>query len=259
MLEHSDEEGEELIDDFMEKATAGNKVEFNFAEHLEKLLKGEKRVQFNSTELETEIDQPKRSHVEVREINPERNDERDVDKEFEAILDQYNDEDIGELDGEEIEGELELDDQKLQDAIKEFLEGKQQTDLVIKDEEEKRRILKYVEKCELEDSKKEVYIDDVCAYTSDEDDKWDVETIRTTFTNTENHPNVIKENKIKLSKRTGLPINTTEKIKKEYGKVAEIKHKREFPIKNVNETPEEKKERKRLIKEIKQVKYYYYN
>ena len=48
-----------------------------------------------------------------------------------------------------------------------------------------------------------------------DDEKWDCETVLTTYSNTYNHPKLITQiptNKIRLSKKTGLPLPDKNKI-----------------------------------------------
>jgi len=90
------------------------------------------------------------------------------------------------------------------------------------------------------------------------EDRWDCESILSTYSNLDNHPGLIvepssKPQKIRLSNKTGMPLGVlpTKPSKKE---VAEEEERQENLGKaRGEETPEQKKERKRQIKEMKKI------
>lgn len=84
-------------------------------------------------------------------------------------------------------------------------------------------------------------------------EKWDCESIISTYSNLENHPTLIREEPkkkkktIQLSKKTGIPIGvlpTKEKEEEDDDLISENLGKK----RNKNETKEEKRLRKKMIK-----------
>lgn len=104
---------------------------------------------------------------------------------------------------------------------------------------------------ELESSDEEE--EDILApYLKEKEKEWDCESIISTYTDTENHPTIIKEDgtkKIKLSQKSGLPLNVLPKIEK---KIKKEKEEEEVKEKK-KETKEEKKKRKKEVKEEKRM------
>lgn len=98
-----------------------------------------------------------------------------------------------------------------------------------------------------------------------DDEKWDCETVLTTYSNAYNHPKLITQiptNKIRLSKKTGLPL-TDKKMKKEIPLKEESSSEEDdddqqeqssitFERKK-GETSEERRARKHAIKEMRRV------
>jgi protein LTV1 len=93
-----------------------------------------------------------------------------------------------------------------------------------------------------------------------DNDKWDCQSILSTYSNTFNHPKLITQiptNKIRLSKKTGLPL--VEKIKKisiEEQDDDEDEDDNQQSIifeRKKGETSEERRARKHAIKEIRRV------
>jgi len=108
--------------------------------------------------------------------------------------------------------------------------------------------LKYLSQRELED-----YFEDSSSIEMEpimvkEKAQWDCESILSTYTNTENHPQIIeipKLDKIVVNKK-GFPVIQKQEEEKEEIVVENFGKKRDR-----NETPQEKAERKRIIKEQK--------
>jgi protein LTV1 len=96
-----------------------------------------------------------------------------------------------------------------------------------------------------------------------DDEKWDCETILTTYSNTYNHPKLIPQiptNKIRLSKKTGLPLADKNKIpnKEEIVEEEEDNDTNQQSMifqRKKDETSEERRARKHAIKEIRRVKF----
>ena len=99
--------------------------------------------------------------------------------------------------------------------------------------------------------------------------KWDVESITSTYSNTDNHPKVLrdktmkprknklKEKLIKLSKKTGMPIleeEDDEDNNSEEEEEIDLTRVNKGVARNKKETKEEKKARKQALKEAKKAR-----
>lgn len=197
-----------------------------------------------------------------------RNDQlRLLDDRFEKMFEEYDENEIGALDTEEIEGYVpENSDILLQyaeeferDQKKEFLDKEKMTEKVM----ECMELLNDEEEFEYVQVK--------------EKPKWDCETILSTYSNLYNHPKLIKEppkksNKIKIDKRTGIPKDVIDSNKltakalnrldqentgyqpkgpKSVAGQSVISQLSALSIRNKNETPEEKRDRKMALKEYR--------
>lgn len=215
-----------------------------------------------------------------------RNDQlRLLDDRFEKMFEEYDENEIGALDTEEIEGYVpENSDILLQyaeeferDQKKEFLDKEKMTE----------KVMECVELLNDEEEFEYVQVK--------EKPKWDCETILSTYSNLYNHPKLIKEppkksNKIKIDKRTGIPkdvidsnkltakaLNRLDQENTGYqpkgpksvaGKFSTsntltlfdwnrnlgqsvISQLSALSIRNKNETPEEKRDRKMALKEYR--------
>jgi len=93
------------------------------------------------------------------------------------------------------------------------------------------------------------------------DEKWDCETVLTTYSNIYNHPKLITQiptNKIRLSKKTGLPLADKNKIPNKEEIVEEDNDTNQQSMifqRKKDETSEERRARKHAIKEIRRVKF----
>jgi hypothetical protein len=169
--------------------------------------------------------------------------QKDLDADFDAFMDEeYNEDKIGGLDDEEIEVEEKIKAKDLDDAMDEFIEEKQarftklHTEFGQGTEEDKAKreiphsnVLLFTEEDYAEVRAKRIQMsaqmDEEAAEKiyvvsegeeSDPDAKWDCETILTTYTNTDNHPGVIKTErrvragekmKIELHKQFKVPVD----------------------------------------------------
>jgi protein LTV1 len=92
-----------------------------------------------------------------------------------------------------------------------------------------------------------------------DNEKWDCESILTTYSNTYNHPKLITQiptNKIRLSKKTGLPLVDNNKIVAKEEEEEENDDTNQSSIifeRKKGETSEERRARKHAIKEIRKV------
>ncbi|XP_040892990.1 protein LTV1 homolog [Toxotes jaculatrix] len=129
-----------------------------------------------------------------------------LDDRFEKFYEQFDDDEIGALDNAELEGFIEPDSARLEEVIKDYFKQKEKEfqrpdDLgpkelpVVKEEEE--------------DEEEEEEMDTVVIEAPEE--KWDCETIISTYSNIYNRPKVIEEppkpKPIHVSSKTGIPLD----------------------------------------------------
>ncbi|KAK7574144.1 hypothetical protein V9T40_011335 [Parthenolecanium corni] len=179
-----------------------------------------------------------------------------LDETFEQVFGGYDDTEIGALECEDIEGELDTDCPMFQKAAEEFERERKLEKLTIDD------ITKLNINQGDESDNENDYLMEV-----KEKEKWDCESILSTYSNLYNHPKLIKEpvQRIKVDKRTGIPIETQKLTKhalsqlntlnsgenphNEFDSQSKIRVLNEKRI--GNESLEEKRSRKRLTKELK--------
>ncbi|XP_034826344.1 protein LTV1 homolog [Maniola hyperantus] len=195
-----------------------------------------------------------------------------LDNRFEKMFEEYDDTEVGALDLEEIEGFLPESHKRLLEAAEQFEESQRRYQL------DKEKEIARMER--LQEIQEESEEDDLVTVEVDNKEKWDCETILSTYSNLYNHPKIIEEprkpQKIKINPKTGIPediLGTQNKLTlKSLAKFnAEQKsHSNDvsdddgvtdadtvlstlsvLSIRPKEETPEEKKERKRLLKEYR--------
>ncbi|XP_050552179.1 protein LTV1 homolog [Spodoptera frugiperda] len=192
-----------------------------------------------------------------------------LDNRFEKMFAEYDDTEVGALDLEEIEGFMPETHDMLLQAAEHFEESQRKYQL---DKEKEIARINRLQEIE-EESEEELVTVEV-----DPKEKWDCETILSTYSNLYNHPKVIEEpkkpQKIKLNAR-GIPKDVLGKDNKltvkslakfnamqEAGSSDEDDDEKTnaetvlstlsvLSIRPKDETPEEKKERKRLLKEYR--------
>jgi len=198
-----------------------------------------------------------------------------LDERFEKMYEGYEDTEIGALDCDDIEGFVEPDSEIILQYAKEFEQDKNaEMDL-----HEKITHLALKQDMEQSDS------DDSSEESEEEKEKWDCETIISTYSTTKNRPKMIREaskrNVIKVSGRTGMPLGvlgvglTKDKLR-ELDKEYEASRRAEgsadeddfqipsktngrsivtasgiSSVRGKNETPEERHERKQMVKEYR--------
>ncbi|XP_040168444.1 protein LTV1 homolog [Anopheles arabiensis] len=194
-----------------------------------------------------------------------------LDDRFEKFFEQYDDPEVGPLDCEEIEGHVDPNDDVLLRCAAEF---KRERDAVYDAEYEKQWIRERLTQLQDDNSEEE----EVAMQVEDgEQKKWDCESILSTYSNIYNHPKLIQEpkkaHKILINPKTGLPENV---LGAEGGKLtmksiarleqggsekpagpkslcdgSVISTLSVLSIRPKDETPEEKRERKKLLKEYR--------
>jgi protein LTV1 len=176
------------------------------------------------------------------------------------MFESYDDTEIGALDCDEIEGDINPESDLLLKYAEEFEKDK-------KAEEEVNS--KIVALAVNDDSS-----EDEMEYSEDEDkpkEKWDCQSIISTYSTTKNRPKIIREaskkNPIKVSGRTGIPVGVLGKggLTKDNLKMLNAENDSDegrteraksimsgaTSIRNKNESPQERRNRKMLVKEYR--------
>ncbi|KAL3286944.1 hypothetical protein HHI36_001430 [Cryptolaemus montrouzieri] len=191
-----------------------------------------------------------------------------LDDRFEKMYAEYDDNEMGALDCDEIEGYVPESSETLIKYADEFIKSKQKEHL-----EKDDVISKMKERLEnISDSESE---DEMIKMAVNEGEKWDCETILSTYSNIYNHPRLItepKKSRIKINPRTGMPmdvlgqnkltVKTLNKLNEEHegyesrgtksvGAQSIISHLSTLSIRPKDETPEDRKERKKALKEYR--------
>eukprot|EP00299_Pterocystis_sp_00344_P017164 c8609_g1_i1.p1 GENE.c8609_g1_i1~~c8609_g1_i1.p1 ORF type:complete len:552 (-),score=143.32 c8609_g1_i1:52-1707(-) len=223
-IDPEEEWGGPLADDFILQATGGK----NYHDLVEsELLRTADEIEEDEEYEESPVHRPADYHPKL------------IDERFDEVLKEYDDDQIGELDDENVENIHGLDVSHFSDVIDGFLRtgpykifknpdvGVGMADIPIgkfsgsaKDEspfeilDAMRKQAKEEGLAELIESAPEESVQDLDATLDALLQKplrteWDCETILSTYSNTENHPKYVSEPsniKIKLDKRTGLPV-----------------------------------------------------
>lgn len=124
-----------------------------------------------------------------------------LDERFEKFFENYDEPEIGALDCEEIEGHLELGDELMEQCLVEF---KRDDGL---DEYKKEWDVQRIKKIQEGDDSSE---DELIEVPADKNNRWDCESILSTYSNIYNHPKLIEEprkTKIRINPKTGVPEN----------------------------------------------------
>nr|CAH0105863.1 unnamed protein product [Daphnia galeata] len=197
-----------------------------------------------------------------------------LDDRFEQMMAQYDDEEMGALDCEEIEGHITLQDEEVLKLAAAYEHDKtegirlgREIGKVARDEVE-GAVERYLETYQSDDG------NDISSSEGEQERKWDCESILSTYSNIYNHPKLISEpqsSKItKVCPKTGVPLNVlgkpgltkkfldqldqqTDGTKKNYADTQSIiSTLSTISIRPKDETPEQRTERKRLVKEYRQ-------
>lgn len=210
-----------------------------------------------------------------------------LDDRFEHFYATYDDPELGDLACEEIEGDWNSKHRVLMACYREHKRGKKVEPY--KKEWDRERVEKYRNIVDGEQDPNEELVE--VEMNDDKQKKWDCESVLSIYSNIYNHPKLITEplrrsrmssktesndgsNKIEIDPKTGMPINIlrngdnnqlTEKAlaKLENGAVSSsgpkslcnkslISTLSVLSLRPKDETPEEKRERKRLLKEYRQ-------
>nr|CAH0112647.1 unnamed protein product [Daphnia galeata] len=198
-----------------------------------------------------------------------------LDDRFEQMMAQYDDEEMGALDCEEIEGHITLQDEEVLKLAAAYEHDKtegirlgREIGKVARDEVE-GAVERYLETYQSDDGN-----DSSSSEEGEQERKWDCESILSTYSNIYNHPKLISEPQsskiIKVCPKTGVPLNVlgkpgltkkfldqldqqTDGTKKNYADTQSIiSTLSTISIRPKDETPEQRTERKRLVKEYRQ-------
>lgn len=129
-----------------------------------------------------------------------------LDDRFEEFYKNYEENEIGALDCEEIEGNVELNEDLLAQCMGEFEHNG--NDLPYDRKWDEKRIQKILEEESSDEELIELEVDD-----DEEEKKWDCQSMLSTYSNKYNHPKVISEvrrkptSKIQINQKTGIPTN----------------------------------------------------
>lgn len=129
-----------------------------------------------------------------------------LDDRFEKFFENYDEPEIGALDCEEIEGNVEMSEDLLNQCMVEL--KRDVNDLPYDKKWDEQRIQKMLAEESSEEEMVELDVTD-----GDFDRKWDCESVLSTYSNVYNHPKVINEprsrkrSKIVINPKTGVPMN----------------------------------------------------
>ena len=173
--------------------------------------------------------------------------QNELDAGFDAFMDEeYDDYKIGELDEDEIQAENKIDKKVLDQACNEFIEDKKRWFMDLAKEfgdEKANKLIPDIKSSDLiheedlkngempeeikqkirerllanadvfEQEAEETVNDDVYRDEKSDEDAWDAETILTTYTNTDNHPGLIKtERRVRPSQRMKIELHKQFKV-----------------------------------------------
>ncbi|XP_073258108.1 protein LTV1 homolog [Porites lutea] len=184
-----------------------------------------------------------------------------IDERFEKLMEEYDEDEIGALDHEELEGTINPDSERLNALADEFIESQQNQDLSkVKEGEAVMSLNKFVDGNDSDSCP-----DELVRVAEQPKEKWDCESILSTYSNLYNHPTLIKDppkvKPIKLSK-AGIPLGVfSQGGPSNAVKTSEIKETEEtekdlprVTVRHKDETKEEKKQRKQEVKSERKVR-----
>jgi len=181
-----------------------------------------------------------------------------LDDRFERIMEEYDEEEIGARDHEEImTGNLNPEDPLMSQIVEEFIADhtKIPFEEAVEDEEAEGVV---PTPCSSEGEEDEDDAEKLFAqFEKKEKPEWDCESFISTYSNIYNHPKIIEEPRkikpVKLHPKSGIPLG----VLKDNTKIAEdenMEEEEEVVLNNIRskgETPEEKKARKAEVKKFR--------
>ncbi|XP_008588237.1 PREDICTED: protein LTV1 homolog isoform X2 [Galeopterus variegatus] len=177
------------------------------------------------------------------------------DERFEKFYEQYDDDEIGALDNAELEGSIQVDSSRLQEVLNDYY--KEKTENCVKLNTLEPFEDQDLPVNELDESEEEEIITVVLEEAKE---KWDCESICSTYSNLYNHPQLIKcqpkPKQIRISSKTGIPLNVLPKKGLTAKQVERMQMINGSDLPKVstqprtkNESKEDKRARKQAIKE----------
>ncbi|XP_037698492.1 protein LTV1 homolog isoform X2 [Choloepus didactylus] len=126
------------------------------------------------------------------------------DERFEKFYEQYDDDEIGALDNSELEGCIQVDSSRLQEVLNDYYKEKAENCVQLSTLEP----LEDLPANELDESDAE---ETTAVVIKETREKWDCESICSTYSNLYNHPQLIqhppKPKQIRISSKTGIPLH----------------------------------------------------
>ncbi|XP_069829863.1 protein LTV1 homolog [Dendropsophus ebraccatus] len=176
-----------------------------------------------------------------------------LDERFEKFYEQFDDDEIGALDNAELEGFIHADSNRLKDVVDNYFKEKAKECVKLKDMEH-RPELDLIEEDEEEKEEMQTIV------IEEPGEKWDCESILSTYSNLYNHPQIIKDSPkakpIKVSAKTGIPLGVLPERKLTAKQVERMEMINGGDLPKVStqprskeETTKERKVRKQAIKE----------
>uniref|UniRef100_A0A8C2VLT0 Protein LTV1 homolog n=1 Tax=Chinchilla lanigera TaxID=34839 RepID=A0A8C2VLT0_CHILA len=130
------------------------------------------------------------------------------DERFEKFYEQYDDVEIGALDNAELEGSIQVDSNRLQEVLNDYYKEKAENCV-------KLNTLEPFEDQDLPMNELDESEDVITVVLEETKEKWDCESICSTYSNLYNHPQLIryqpKPKQIHISSKTGIPLNVLPK------------------------------------------------
>ncbi|KAL1005967.1 hypothetical protein UPYG_G00066260 [Umbra pygmaea] len=132
-----------------------------------------------------------------------------LDDRFEKFFEQFDGDEIGALDNADVEGHIEPDSARLEEVIQDYFKQKK-LDSLRPDDLGPKVLPVLKEEDDDEDSEEEEHGMETLVLEAPAE-KWDCETIISTYSNLYNHPKVIKDppkvKPIRVSNKTGIPLD----------------------------------------------------
>eukprot|EP01132_Coremiostelium_polycephalum_P007472 gene7472-9180_t len=247
-----DSDFEELDDDFILQANGGNLDGLDG--QVESIKDKLKRMMMMDDDEDYDGEGGRPSYRDDRKVV-----DQVLEAQFDKALEEYQDDDLGELDPEDTKGKYTTD--QFEEVFDEFIEEYNENHLPLMTrlenlrrndplfpltEKEKKQILS-------RDWDKDEDLSEVSEEEDNPQDQWDCETILTTYTNLDNHPKLIREENtkiIKLSKK-GIPLGvlpTKKRVEEEEDDDDEEKVNL-GQAREKSESKQDKKLRKKQVKE----------
>ncbi|XP_027996769.2 protein LTV1 homolog [Eptesicus fuscus] len=177
------------------------------------------------------------------------------DERFEKFYEQYDDDEIGALDNAELEGCIQVDSSRLEEVLNDYYKEKAENCVKLSTLEPFED--QDLPMNELDGSEEEEIVTVVLEEVKE---KWDCESICSTYSNLYNHPQLIKyepkPKQIRISSKTGIPLNVLPQKGFTAKQIERMQMINDSDLPKVstqprskNESKEDKRARKQAIKE----------